>query len=396
MRRRNFLSTLGIGGPAALTTMGLAGSLAVPGAARADDVTAAQMAAFDSPPFPEKGDDVKPAPRKGRIKQGVTRGVFIARVPGQPPGRGAGGGVDFEEMCRQAARLGIQGFDLVGPDDWPMLKKYGLVSSMIYGIGIGPGAGRGAARGAAATDAPAGAPAGATPTAPPAQETTGGAPAAPPSANGGAGRGRGPAGPKIIEKEAHDHFVQIYSDTIDLAAQNGFPNIILTTGTRGSVTDEEGADALVALLNSLKGRAEDKGVTLCTELISSNVKQPLENRYMADHGAWLFGVMQRVNSPRVKVLYDIFHASVMDGNVVTTIRENWQWIGHFHTGGNPPVGPGSGARNELDHTQSVYWPFVMKVIADMGFTDYVAHEYTPAPGMDPIASLEKCIRICDA
>lgn len=391
MDRRDFLTTVGVGGPLALTTMGVAGSLALPETALADDVTAAQMAAFDSPPYPEKGDDVKPAPRKGRIKQGVTRGVFIARVPGEARGRGAGGGMDFEEMCRQAARLGIQGFDLVGPDDWPMLKKYGLVSSMIYGIGIGPGGGRGPARGAAAMGATTGAPATASPSAPPAQRT--GAPSGP---NGAAGRGRGPAGPKIIDKEAHDHFVQIYSDTIDLAAQNKFPNIILTTGTRGTISDEEGADALVALLNSLKGRAEDKGVTLCTELISSNVNQPLENRYMGDHGAWLFGIMQRVNSPRVKVLYDIFHASVMDGNVVTTIRENWQWIGHFHTGGNPPVGPGSGARNELDHTQSVYWPFIMKVIADMGFTDYVAHEYTPAPGMDPIASLEKCIRICDA
>ncbi len=288
-------------------------------------------------------------------------------------------------MCRQAARLGVRGFDLVGPDDWPMLKKYGLVSSMIYGIGIGPGAGRGVARPAGAMTPATGTPSGAPPTA-----TLGAGP------ERGATVGRGPAAPKIIDKEAHDHFVQIYSDTIDLAAQNGFPNVILTTGNRGTISDEEGADALVALLNSLKARAEDKGVTLCTELISSNVNQPLENRYMGDHGAWLFGVMQRVNSPRVKVLYDIFHASVMDGNVVTTIRENWQWIGHFHTGGNPPVGPGSGARNELDHTQSLYWPFIMKVIADMGFTDYVAHEYTPAPEMDPIASLEKCIRICDA
>jgi sugar phosphate isomerase/epimerase len=314
--------------------------------------------------------------------------------------------MEFEEMCRQAARLGIKGFDLVGPDDWPMLKKYGLVSSMIYGIGIGPGAGRGAARAAGATGAAVGAPpAGAPPPTPAAPGGAGagagagvgqGGPGGPGGPGGGAGRGRGPAGPKIIDKDAHDHFAQIYSDTIDLAAQNGFPNVILTTGTRGTNSDEESADALVALLNSLKGRAEDKGVTLCTELISSNVAQPLENRYQGDHGAWLFGVMQRVNSPRVKVLYDIFHASVMDGNVVTTIRDNWQWIGHFHTGGNPPVGPGSGARNELDHTQSLYWPFIMKVIADNGFTDYVAHEYTPAPGLDPIASLEKCIRICDA
>lgn len=386
MRRREFISTVGVGGPLTLTAMSVA-SLTVPGAALADDVTASQMAAFDSPPFPEKGNDVKPAPRRGRIKQGVTRGVFTARAVGAPPPQRGGpqtGGMDFEEMCRQAARLGIQGFDLVGPDDWPTLKKYGLVSSMIYGIGIGQGRGRGPTPAAPAAGAAA---AGAAPATP----STGAAETAP-----GSGRGRGPAGPKVIDKDAHDHFVQVYSDTIDLAAQNGFPNIILTTGARGTTSDEENADALVALLNSLKARAEDKGVTLCTELISSNPTQPLENRYQGDHAAWLFGVTQRVNSPRVKVLYDIFHASVMDGNIVTTIRENWQWIGHFHTGGNPPVGPGSGPRNELDHTQSVYWPFIMKVIADMGFTDYVSHEYTPAPGMDPIASLEKCIRICDA
>lgn len=368
MRRREFLGAIGAAAP-----------LAFAGTALADDVAPSQQAAFDSPPFPEKGDDVKPAPRKGRIKQAVTRGVFSAPVPGQRGGGPAAGGMDFEEMCRQAARLGIQGFDLIGPDDWPMLKKYGLVSTMIYGIGVG-GGGRGAARGAV--------PAAGAPAAPAnAQANAAGAPA---------GRGRGPAGPKIIDKDAHDHFVQVYSDTIDLAAQNGFPNIILTTGARGTNTDEESADALVALLNSLKARAEDKGVTLCTELISSNVTQPLENRYQGDHGAWLFGVMQRVNSPRVKVLYDIFHAQVMDGNIVNHIRDNWQWIGHFHTGGNPPVGPGSGPRNELDHTQELYWPFIMKTIADLGFTDYVGHEYRPAPGNDPIASLEKCIRICDA
>jgi hydroxypyruvate isomerase len=391
MRRRDFMGTVGVGGPVALTAMGVAGSLALPGAALADDVTAAQMAAFDSPPFPEKGDEVKPAPRRGRIKQGVTRGVFTARALGAPPAQRGGpqaGGMEFEEMCRHAARLGIQGFDLVGPNDWPMLKKYGLVSSMIYGIGIGAGAARGPAP---AVGAPGAA------TAPPAEGAPGGPAAGAASASAaGPGRGRGPAGPKIIDKDQHDHFVQVYSDTIDLAAQNGFPNIILTTGARGTTSDEENADALVALLNSLKARAEDKGINLCTELISSNQNQPLENRYQGDHAAWLFGVMQRVNSPRVKVLYDIFHASVMDGNIVNTIRENWQWIGHFHTGGNPPVGPNSGPRNELDHTQSVYWPFIMKEIADRGFTDYVAHEYTPAPGMDPIASLEKCIRICDA
>ena len=283
-------------------------------------------------------------------------------------------------MCRQAARLGIKGFDLVADPDWPMLKKYGLVSSMIYAIGdpVVVDAGR----------LPQREPGRATPPA-------GGAPAAGAGARR-LGRWRAPPVPKSLIKMQHDHFVQVYSDTIDLAAANGFPNVILTTGTRGTNSDEENADNLVALLNSLKAHAEDKGVTLCTELISSNRTQPLANRYQGDNAEWLFGVMQRVNSPRCKILFDIFHAQVMDGNIVNNIRNNFQWIGHFHTGGNPPVGPGAGPRNELDHTQELYWPFVMKVIADMGFTDYVSHEYTPAPGMDPIASLEKCIRICDA
>jgi len=388
MRRRDFLGAMG-GVPLAVTNFGAAAARAAQGTPLSDDdVTPSQMAAFDSPPFPEKGNDVKPAPRRGRIKQAVTRGVFTARAVGAPAGRGAGpqpGAMDFEEMCRQAARLGIKGFDLVREPDWPMLKKYGLVSSMIYALGPAGGGARAGGPAAAAAGPTTSEPAG---TPPPAG---GVAPAAAAGARGG-----GPGGPKIIDKDAHDHFVQLYSDTIDVAAQNGFPNIILTTGARGTNSEEANADALVALLNSLKARAEDKGVTLCTELISSNQAQPLENRYQGDHGAWLFGVMKRVNSPRCKVLYDIFHAQVMDGNVVKNIRDNWQWIGHFHTGGNPPVGPNAGARNELDHTQELYWPYVMKVIADMGFTDYVAHEYTPAPGMDPIASLEKCIRICDA
>lgn len=383
MDRRTFIGAMGVGAPLAMAGLGAtaeAQTFTTPTVAIAGSVSAAQIAAFNSPPFPEKGDDVKPAPRKGRIKQGVTRGVFTARAVGAPPAqRGAGpqaGGMEFEEMCRQAARLGIKGFDLIREPDWPMLKKYGLVSSMIYALGDAGGGGRGAApaAGAAAT--------------PPA----GGAPAA----GAGQGGGRGPAGPKVIDKDAHDHFVQVYSDTIDAAATNGFPNVILTTGSRGTNSDEENADNLVALLNSLKARAEDKGVTLCTELISSNRTQPRENRYQGDHAEWLFGVMQRVNSPRCKILFDIFHSQVMDGNIVNNIRNNFQWIGHFHTGGNPPVGPGSGPRNELDNTQELFWPFVMKVIADMGYTDYVSHEYTPAPGMDPIASLEKCIRICDA
>ena len=136
MRRRDFIGAMGAGVPLAVTALGAAAARAPQGTPppAGDDVTPSQMAAFDSPPYPEKGNDVKPAPRRGRIKQAVTRGVFTARAVGAPAGRGAGpqpGAMDFEEMCRQAARLGIQGFDLIREPDWPMLKKYGLVSSML-------------------------------------------------------------------------------------------------------------------------------------------------------------------------------------------------------------------------------------------------------------------------
>ena len=248
-------------------------------------------------------------------------------------------GTSLDDACREAARLGIKGFDLIGPNDWPTLRKYGLVPSMYP---------------------------------------------------------QGPGGtiPQALNRtENHARLEALLRAAINEAAAAQVPNVITFSGNRNGMDDRVGADNCVEFLNKVKAQAEDKGVTICMELLNSKVNH---RDYMFDHMTWGVDVMKRVNSPRCKVLFDIFHSQVMDGNVVRNIRDNWQWIGHFHTGGNPPVGPNAGSRNELDHTQELYWPYVMKVIADMGFTDYVAHEYTPAPGMDPIASLEKCIRICDA
>jgi hydroxypyruvate isomerase len=334
-------------------------ALAVPVAALAQ--TASQQNAFDNPSPAAKGDAVLPGARQGRIRQGVTRGVF-------------GNGMDFEEMCRQASRLGIKGFDLIGPADWPVLKKYGLTPSMYQLSAPGSGAPGASGRGIASA-------------APPAAVQ---APAGGRGASGGRGGGRGPAGfNQIGLKEAQDIFLKPALDGIDLAAGNGVPNVIMLAGSRGSLTDEQGQENAVAFLNMVKSRAEDKGVTLCMELISSNKTAPRESRYFFDHAAWGFEVVKRVNSPRVKVLLDLYHLQVMDGDLVRTIRDNFQWIGHFHTGGSP-------GRNELDDTQEVYYPFVMKSIAELGYTGFVSHEYRPVAGNDPIASLEKCIRICDA
>lgn len=275
-------------------------------------------AATASGQAPLNATQVAPAARKGRIKQGVTRGVF-------------GRGPALDDMCREAARLGIKGFDLIGPADWPTLKKYGLVPSMYPG---GPG-------------------------------------------------GTIPVGPS--HKDTHESLVPKMHAAIDEAAANGVPNIIALAGERKGLSEVEGADNCVTFFNAVKAHAEDKQVTICLEYLNSKVNH---KDYMFDHIAWGVDVMKRVNSPRIKILYDIYHAQIMDGDIVRNIRDHFQWIGHFHTGGNP-------GRHEIDDTQELNYRFVMKAIADLGYTGFVSHEYSPSPGHDPIAELEKAIEICD-
>jgi hydroxypyruvate isomerase len=294
MRRREFL-----GAVTASLVVGTAGQAAQAG-------TAGQSAAA-------------PPPRKGRIKQGITRGVFPRNT-------------SIEDGCREAAKLGIKGFDLIGPNDWPTLKKYGLVPSMYPG---GPG--------------------GTIPVA-------------------------------LNRKDNHERLLGAMNAAIDEAAANGVPNIITFSGNRNGMADAEGADNCVAFLNAIKAHAEDKQITICMEYLNSKVNH---KDYMFDHIAWGVDVMKRVNSPRVKILYDIYHAQIMDGDIVRNIREHFQWIGHFHTGGNP-------GRHEIDETNELNYRFIMQAIADLGFTGFVSHEYSPSPGNDPIATLEKAIEICDA
>jgi hydroxypyruvate isomerase len=260
-------------------------------------------------------------PRKGRLKQGVTNGVF---------GRNAREDAVFEDNCRQAARLGITGYDLIGPDRWPTLKKYGLTPSMYPG---GPG-------------------------------------------------GTIPIGPS--HKDTHERLIPLMHAAIDESAANGVPNIIALAGERRGMGDAEGADNCVTFFNTVKSHAEDKQVTICLEYLNSKVNH---KDYIFDHIAWGVDVMKRVNSPRVKILYDIYHAQIMDGDIVRNIRDNFQWIGHFHTGGNP-------GRHEIDDTQELNYRFVMKAIADLGFTGFVSHEYSPTQGNDPIKELVKAIEIC--
>jgi hydroxypyruvate isomerase len=165
------------------------------------------------------------------------------------------------------------------------------------------------------------------------------------------------------------------------------PNVITFSGNRGGpperISDEEGARNTIAGLNRVKKIAEDHGVTICMELLNSKRDHP---DYMCDHTAWGLRVVSEVNSPNVRLLYDIYHMQIMEGDLIETIRRNMQWIGHFHTGGVP-------GRHELDGTQEIQWDGVMRAIADAGFHGYVGHEFVPVG--DPLTSLRKAADLCD-
>jgi hydroxypyruvate isomerase len=262
--------------------------------------------------------------RKGRIKQALMRVNF-----------GRDTKLSFDDMCREAARLGCAGFDLVAPQDWPTLKKYGLICTMAPAMGVTIRDG-------------------------------------------------------LIRPELHDAIEKSMHEEIDLCAANAYPNIITVGGERRGIGSEEGKDRAAALLNRVKAHAEDKGVTICIEVVNSKYTDPEFGRADAifDHLGWGVDLCKRVNSPRVKVLFDIYHVQIMDGDVCANIREHFPWIAHFHTAGVP-------GRRELDDTQELNYRFVAKTIADLGFTGYVAHEYRPTPGRDPLDSLRRVFDIMD-
>jgi hydroxypyruvate isomerase len=195
--------------------------------------------------------------------------------------------------------------------------------------------------------------------------------------------GGGDIGSALNRTENHAAIEQAFRTNIPKAAKAGVPNVITFSGNRRGMSDEEGARNCVLGLNRLKKIAEDNGVTICIELLNSKVDHA---DYMCDHTAWGVRVVSEVNSPNVKLLYDIYHMQIMEGDLIATIRKNIQWIGHFHTGGVP-------GRHELNGTQEVQWDGVMRGIADTGFKGYVAHEFVPTG--DPLTSLREAADLCD-
>jgi hydroxypyruvate isomerase len=232
-----------------------------------------------------------------------------------------------EEEAAMAAKMGLLGLDLVGRGDWDAVKKHGLVATMV------PGA-------------------------------------------GGIRKG-------LNDKSMHAKFLADFKTNIKAAAEYKWPNVICMAGDRKGISDEEGMDNCQIILKEAVKIAEDEGVTLCMELLNSRVNHP---GYMCDKSAWGFELCKRVGSPRFKMLYDIYHMQIMEGDLIATIRKNIDMIGAFHTAGVP-------GRHELDENQEIYYPAVMRAIAETDYTGYVAHEYSAL--RDPIPSLVQAIKACD-
>ncbi len=236
--------------------------------------------------------------------------------------------IPLDQLCAAAAQMGLFGIDLLDPDEYEIPHRYGMICTM-----------------------------------------------------GRAGGGTIVEG--LNRLEHHAAIEEGFRTNIPLAAKAGVPNVITFSGTRRGMSDDEGARNTITGLNRVKKIAEDHGVTICMELLNSKVNHP---DYMCDHTAWGVRVMEEVNSPNVKLLYDIYHMQIMEGDLIATITKNMQWMGHFHTGGVP-------GRHELDDTQEVQWDGVMRAIAATNFKDYVAHEFLPAG--DPLKSLREAVVRCD-
>ena len=238
--------------------------------------------------------------------------------------------IPLPEFCKACKGMGIAAIDLLQPEDWPVVRDAGLVCSMGY----------------------------------------------PTKRNDFIPTG-------FNDPANHPMLLRELETTIPLAAKAGVPNVIAMFGNRNGRSDGEAIDACVAGLSEIKALAEEQNVTVCVELLNSKVDHA---DYQGDHTAFGAAVMEHVGSPRVKLLYDIYHMQIMEGDVIRTIRTHIQHIGHFHTGGVP-------GRHELDDSQELNWHAIARAIADTGFNGYMAHEFVPTK--DPLTSLREAVRTCN-
>jgi hydroxypyruvate isomerase len=252
---------------------------------------------------------------KGNINHAVCRWCFS--------------GIDLDTLCIEAKKIGIKGIDLVGPADWPTLKKHGLYSSMCNGAEINLVDG-------------------------------------------------------FNDPQFHDTLVKNYSEMIPKVAEAGYKNLICFSGSRRGKDDETGWNNCVTGLKKIIGLAEKHNVVLVMELLNSKVDH---KDYQCDHTEWGVELAKRLGSENFKLLYDIYHMQIDEGNVISTIKKYHPYIAHYHTAGVP-------GRHEIDDSQELFYPAIMKAIKDTGFKDYVAQEFIPVQ-KNKIESLKTAVKICD-
>lgn len=240
--------------------------------------------------------------------------------------------LSLEELCQSVKNIGFAAIDLVGPKGWPMLKKYGVDSSMCNGAEISLTEG-------------------------------------------------------WNNKQYHQQLIKNYTEHIDLVSDAGYKNLICFSGNRRGMDDETGLKNSAEGLKQIMAQAEKRGVIVTMELLNSKIDH---KDYMCDHSAWGVELCKQVGSPNFKLLYDIYHMQIDEGDVIRTIQNNHQYFGHYHTAGVP-------GRHEIDESQELYYPAIMRAIAATGFKGYVAQEFIPT-GKDKaakIAALKDAVQRCD-
>lgn len=240
--------------------------------------------------------------------------------------------IPLDEFCQDLKEMGLPSIDLLQIAQFPVAKKYGLNCSMCYGGDLGLYKG-------------------------------------------------------WNHTEYHQTMIKNYSEDIPLIAAAGFKNVICFSGKREGMDDETGIKNCVKGLQKILPIAEKNGITVVMELLNSKIDH---KDYMCDHTAWGVELCKRLDSENFKLLYDIYHMQIMEGDIIRTIRDNYQYIAHYHTGGVP-------GRHEIDDTQELFYPAIMRAILDTGYTGYVAQEFVPTPkdNEGKIEALKKCVRICD-
>lgn len=238
------------------------------------------------------------------------------------------GGKSLEELCEAAVDIGIQSIELINPEDYDTVKNYGLTCAMANCVPLSLTEGF-----------------------------------------------NNPANHKKLEAE--------YFDLIPKVAEAGFKNIICFSGNRNGLDDDKGIEFCAVGLESVVKRADEFGLTICMELLNSKVDH---KDYQCDHTEWGVALCEKLGLDNFKLLYDIYHMQIMEGDVIRTIEMYQKYIGHYHTGGVP-------GRNEIDETQELNYKAIMQHIANMGFEGYVAQEFIPK-NEDVFASLRQGVEIC--